>query len=162
MYPYQARVPVGVTGCVPVTNLSLFGSKGTARPNGQLSKDRKGRNISNQRETVNTTHLALSGPGGAPVTTDEPCLLGRKRIRALCIPDGERERALDNMILERLDKGGEAEPEETCKEENETGTEVTCHREHSLERGNEDKEKCSEAASCRNRRKPEYLQAYSA
>ena len=50
------------------------------------------------------------------------------------VRDGERERALDNMILERLD-------------ENEAGTGDTCQREHSLERGDEDKEKCGEAAS---------------
>ena len=44
--------------------------------------------------------MALSDPGEAPVTTDEPCSLGRKRTRGLFIRESKRERARNEMIEE--------------------------------------------------------------
>ena len=48
---------------------------------------------------MNTTHLALSEPGGAPVTTDETSPLGRRRTRGLFIRQGERERARNELTV---------------------------------------------------------------
>ena len=46
---------------------------------------------------MNTTHLALSEPGGAPVTAGETSPLGRRRTRGLFIRQGERERARNEL-----------------------------------------------------------------
>ena len=48
---------------------------------------------------MNTTHLALSEPGGAPVTADETSPLGRRRTRGLFIRQGERERARNELTV---------------------------------------------------------------
>ena len=46
---------------------------------------------------MNTTHLALSEPGGAPVTAGETSPLGRRRTRGLFIRQGERDRARNEL-----------------------------------------------------------------
>ena len=48
---------------------------------------------------MNTTHLALSEPGGAPVTAGETSLLGRRRTRGLFIRQGERERVRNELTV---------------------------------------------------------------
>ena len=48
---------------------------------------------------MNTTHLALSEPGGAPVTAGETSPLGRSRTRGLYIRQGERERARNELTV---------------------------------------------------------------
>ena len=47
---------------------------------------------------MNTTHLALSEPDGAPVT-GETSPLGRKRTRGFFIRQGERERACNELTV---------------------------------------------------------------
>ena len=74
---------------------------------------------------MNTTHLALSEPGGAPVTTDETSPLGRRRTRGFLVLGSDRERALDNMV---------AATGETFKELAAVGTEETLNRERKDER----------------------------
>ena len=74
---------------------------------------------------MNTTHLALSEPGGAPVTADETSPLGRRRTRGFFVLEGDRERALDNMI---------AGTGETFRELAGAGTEETFNRERKVER----------------------------
>ena len=48
---------------------------------------------------MNTTHLALSEPGGAPVTADETSPLGRRRTRGFFIRQGDRERARSELTV---------------------------------------------------------------
>ena len=50
-------------------------------------------------DTVNTTHLALSEAGGAPVTAGETSPLGRRRTRGLFIRQGERERVRNELTV---------------------------------------------------------------
>ena len=54
-------------------------------------------------KTNNATHLALSDPSEAPVTTDEPCSLGLRWTRGLFKREGERDRARNEMIEELPD-----------------------------------------------------------
>ena len=49
---------------------------------------------------MTTTHLALSEPRGAPVTSGEPSPLGRRRTRGLNVREGERELACNDLIGE--------------------------------------------------------------
>ena len=99
--PVPEAVSTGVAGDVPTRiplsnlhNTPPISPAGTARPLGSIIKGQKKRgNIIKQGDTVNTTHLALSEPGGAPVTADETSLLGRRRTRGFFIRQGERERA---------------------------------------------------------------------
>ena len=49
---------------------------------------------------MSTTHLALSEPRGAPVTSGEPSPLGRRRTRGLFVREGERELACNDLIGE--------------------------------------------------------------
>ena len=91
----------GVPTRIPLSNLRntppIRSPLGPLDPLGQLSKDRKKGNIIKQGDTVNTTHLALSEPGGAPVTADETSPLGRRRTRGLFIRQGERDRARSEL-----------------------------------------------------------------
>ena len=48
---------------------------------------------------MNTTHLALSEPGRAPVTGDETSPLGRRRTRGFFIRQGDRERARSEQTV---------------------------------------------------------------
>ena len=48
---------------------------------------------------MNTTHLALSEPGGAPVTADETSPLGRRRTRGFFKRQGERDRGRNELTV---------------------------------------------------------------
>ena len=62
--------------------------RGPTDPEGQLLKDKEWKTLLHKGKTDNATHLALSEPGEAPVTTDETS----PRTRGLFIREGERER----------------------------------------------------------------------
>ena len=79
---------------------------------------------------MKTTHLALSEPGGAPVTAGETSPLGRKRTRGAFILDGDRERACRNLKEEV-----EEEPIVTSETGAEEETSVTFQREASCDLG---------------------------
>ena len=63
---------------------------------------------------MNTTHLALSEPGGAPVTAGETSPRGRRRTASLFIRQGERERARKEQtagveeVAQAVEPSGEA------------------------------------------------------
>ena len=61
---------------------------------------------------MNTTHLALSEPGGAPVTADETSPLSRRRKRGLFIRQGERERARNELTAGVEEVAQAVEPSE--------------------------------------------------
>ena len=82
---------------------------------------------------MNTTHLALSEPGAAPVTADETSPLGRRRTRGFSVRAGERERARSEMTA-GVEEEGQAE--EPCVED----TVDTFQREHKHEREDEPEE----------------------
>ena len=73
---------------------------GPLDPLGQLLKDRKKGEHFLKRDTVSTTHLALSEPRGTPDTAGEPSPLGRRRTRGLFVREGERELACNDPIGE--------------------------------------------------------------
>ena len=86
---------------------------------------------------MNTTHLALSEPGGAPVTTGETSPLGRRRTRGLFIRQGERERARNELTVGVEEVAPAEEPSgETAVDE--TGNTFQSERKH--ERDGEPKE----------------------
>ena len=81
---------------------------------------------------MNTTHLALSEPGGAPVTADETSLLGRRRTRGFFIRQGERERARNELTGGVQEVARAEEPFEGTKVE-ETGNTFQSERKHDRE-----------------------------
>ena len=91
---------------------------------------------------MNTTHLALSEPGGAPVTADETSPLGRRRTRGFFIRQGDRERARSELTDGVQEVARAVEPYEGTKVE-ETGK--TFQSEHKHERNQEPKEELSGA-----------------
>ena len=68
---------------------------------------------------MNTTHLALSEPGGAPVTAGETSPLGRRRTRGLFIRQGERDRARNELtagveeVVQAVEPSGETTVDKT-------------------------------------------------
>ena len=90
--------------------------RGPSDPAGSIFKGQKGKTLSDKGNTDNATNLALSDPSAAPVTTDEPCSLGRKRTRGLFKREDERERARNEMIDELPEV--EERPEERSKNAN--------------------------------------------
>ena len=87
---------------------------------------------------MNTTHLALSEPGGAPVTAGETSPLGRRRTRGLFVRQGERDRARNELTagVEEVEQAVEPSRETT-----EDKSVDTFQSEYRHERGEEPVEK---------------------
>ena len=87
---------------------------------------------------MNTTHLALSEPGGAPVTTVEPpSPLGRRRTRGLFVRQGDRDRARNELIVGVEEVVQAVEPAGRATD---NGTRDTFQSEHRHDREEEPKE----------------------
>ena len=80
---------------------------------------------------MNTTHLALSEPGGAPVTADETSPLGRRRTRGFFIRQGERERARSELTVGVEEVVRAVEPSGSITD---NGTRDTFQSEHKQDR----------------------------
>ena len=78
---------------------------------------------------MNTAHLTLSEPGGAPVTAGETSPLSRRRTRGLFIRQGERERAHNELTAGVEEEVRAVEPPGSTTEE-ETGNTFQSERKH--------------------------------
>ena len=87
---------------------------------------------------MNTTHLALSEPGGAPVTAGETSPLGRRKTRGLLIRQGERDRARNELTVGVEEEVPGVEPSNETREDKSYDT---FQSENKHERGEEPVEK---------------------
>ena len=106
--------------------------RGPTDPAGSIIFGQRGKTLLDKGDTDKATHLALSGPGEAPATTDETSPLGRRWTIGLCKREGEREQARNEMI----DELPEVEPND-----------VTCNRDLKEERMDEIPEDPSKKAA---------------